>query len=347
MSSQAQSPEQAPAPTTPEAERSASVAPPYRRIYNGPSRRTLVVTLAVIVAASLLAGVFSGSVTVLAQALITGLLTGGVYSLIAMGLTLVYGVLHIINFANGAMVALSMFLTYAVVTGLGMHPYLALLVTVPAMFVFGAAIQATLLNPIMKAPIHTQLLVTIGLALAIENILLMIFGPNPLSVELPGDRGINILGASVDLSRICAFVGALVLVALLWLLLQKTRIGTAIRSVAASPEGSRLVGINVKFIYVLTFGLGAAATAAAGTFVSTFTTIEPTAGSVFNLTAFVVVVLGGMGNIPGALVGGLVVGLTEQLGGLIFPGQSPLLTVFAVFLIVLFAKPQGIFGRAS
>src|SRR5699024_10360907 len=150
----------------------------------------------------------------------------------------------------------------------------------------------------------------------------------------------------IDLSRIFAFIGALILVTGLWLLLRKTSIGTAIRSVAASPEGSRLVGINVKFIYVLTFGLGAAATAAAGTLVSTFTTVEPSAGAVFNLTAFVVVVLGGMGNLPGALVGGLVVGITEQLGGLILPGQSPLLAVFVVFLIVLFARPQGIFGKA-
>jgi branched-chain amino acid transport system permease protein len=124
-------------------------------------------------------------------------------------------------------------------------------------------------------------------------------------------------------------------------------VGTAVRSVAANPEGARLVGIDIRSIYVLTFALGAAAAGAAGTLVAPFTTIEPTAGSVFNLTAFVVVVLGGMGNVPGALVGGLIVGLTEQLGGLILPGQSPLLAVFVVFLVVLFAKPRGIFGRAS
>lgn len=345
MSSRAQTPEKSSVPTP-------SSSPPTettrrKRNYNGPSGRTLLVTLAVIVVASATAGIVSGSMTVLMQALVTGLLTGGIYSLIAMGLTLVYGVLHIINFANGAMVALSMFLTFAVVNSWGFHPYMALIITVPAMFIIGMLTQLLLLNPIMKAPIHTQLLVTIGLALAIENILLMIFGPNPLSVELPGNRGITVAGATVDLSRIFAFIGALVLVTALWLLLRKTSIGTAIRSVAASPEGARLVGINVKFIYVLTFGLGAAATAAAGTLVSTFTTIEPTAGAVFNLTAFVVVVLGGMGNLPGALVGGLVVGITEQLGGLILPGQSPLLAVFVVFLIVLFARPQGIFGKAS
>jgi branched-chain amino acid transport system permease protein len=305
------------------------------------------VTGVVLVAAVALAGIVSGSTTVLTQAVITGLLTGGIYSLVAMGLTLVYGVLHIINFANGAMVALAMYITFAVVDATGMHPYLTLLITVPVMFLLGAATQATLLNPIMRAPIHTQLLITIGLALAIENILLLVFGPNPRSVQLPGNVGVPILGATVDLSRIFAFGGALVLVALLWVILQKTPVGTAVRSVAANPEGARLVGINIRSIYVLTFALGAAAAGAAGTLVAPFTTIEPTAGSVFNLTAFVVVVLGGMGNVPGALVGGLIVGLTEQLGGLILPGQSPLLAVFVVFLVVLFAKPRGIFGRAS
>jgi branched-chain amino acid transport system permease protein len=314
---------------------------------SGPSARTLIVTGVVLVAAVVLAGIVSGSTTVLAQAVITGLLTGGIYSLVAMGLTLVYGVLHIINFANGAMVALAMYITFAVVDATGMHPYLTLLITVPVMFLLGAATQAALLNPIMRAPIHTQLLITIGLALAIENILLLVFGPNPRSVQLPGNTGVPILGATVDLSRIYAFVGALVLVAILWVVLQKTPVGTAVRSVAANPEGARLVGIDIRSIYVLTFALGAAAAGAAGTLVAPFTTIEPTAGSVFNLTAFVVVVLGGMGNVPGALVGGLIVGLTEQLGGLILPGQSPLLAVFVVFLVVLFAKPRGIFGRAS
>ncbi len=333
---------QAPAPTVPAAEKTTRT-----RRYTGPAPRALLVTFAVLVLATVLAGVVSGSTTVLAQALVTGLLTGGIYSLIAMGLTLVYGVLHIINFANGAMVALSMYLTYVLVDATGMHPYATLLVTVPTMFALGAAMQAGLLNPIMRAPIHTQLLITIGLALAIENILLLVFGPNPLSVQLPGNTGVQILGATVGLSRIYAFAGALVLVAVLWLILQRTPVGTAVRSVAANPEGARLVGIDIKGIYVLTFALGAAAAGAAGTLVAPFTTIEPTAGSVFNLTAFVVVVLGGMGNIPGALVGGLIVGLTEQLGGLILPGQSPLLAVFVVFLVVLFAKPRGIFGRTA
>jgi branched-chain amino acid transport system permease protein len=293
--------------------------------------RTLVVTLVILIAVTIVAGISSGSSTVLTQALVTGILTGGIYSLIAMGLTLIYGVLHIINFANGAMVGLSLYLTYVVVQTFGVHPYLALIVTVPVMMGVGALVQAFLLNPVMRAPLHTQLLITIGLALAIENGLLLFFGPNPLSVQLPGNVGVPIFGATVELSRI----------------LQRTSIGTAIRAVAANPEGARLVGINIKFIYILTFAIGAAAAGAAGTLVAPFSTIQPTAGAIFNLTAFVVVVLGGMGNVPGALVGGLVVGLTEQLGALIFPGQSPLLAVFVVFLIVLFVKPKGVFGRAS
>lgn len=309
--------------------------------------KTLAVTVLVLAVAAAAAGWRSGSGTVLAQALITGLLTGGVYSLVAMGLTLVYGVLHIINFANGAFVALSLFLTFTVVSSWGIHPYLALLVTVPAMFLLGALVQSLLLNRVMGAPLQVQLLVTIGIALAVENVLLLVYGPNPRSVALPGNRGVDVLGASVDLSRIFAFVGALVLVAVLYLLLHRTPMGTAIRSVAANPEGARLVGIDVRAVYVVTFALGAAAAGAAGTLVAPFSTIEPTAGSLFNLTAFVVVVLGGMGNVPGALVGGLVVGLTEQLGGLLLPGQSPLLAVFAVFIIVLFVRPRGVFGRAS
>jgi branched-chain amino acid transport system permease protein len=309
--------------------------------------RTGIVTAGLLAVAAVVAGIQSGSPAVLIQALVTGVLTGGIYSLIAMGLTLIYGVLHIINFANGAMVGLAMFISYWVVTNLGIHPYVALLITVPAMLVIGALVQKFLLNPVMDSPLHNQLLITIGIALAVENILLLAFGPNPRSVRLPDSTGVNILGATVDSARIYAFLGALVLVAVLSLLLQKTKVGTAIRAVAANPEGARLVGIDVKKIYILTFAVGAAAAGAAGTLVAPFTTIEPTSGAIFNLTAFVVVVLGGMGNIPGALVGGLAVGLTEQLGGLILPGQSPLLAVFIVFLVVLFAKPRGVFGRAS
>ncbi|HEY0247131.1 MAG TPA: branched-chain amino acid ABC transporter permease [Gryllotalpicola sp.] len=309
--------------------------------------RTIGVTVIVIAVVAIIAGLVSHSPDVVWQAIITGLLNGGVYSLIAMGLTLAYGVLHIINFANGSMLTLGLYLAYVAVHDWGMQPYVALLFVIPAMMAFGALTQKFLLNPVMNGASHNQLLVTIGLAVGLENLILLIAGPNPVSVTLPHGGSFSLFGATVDLGRLYAFVGAIAMVVLLSLILQKTPVGTAVRAVAANPVGASLVGVNIKNIYVLTFAIGGAAIGAAATLIAPFQSITPTTGDVFNLTAFVVVVLGGMGNVAGALVGGFVVGLTEQLAGIIFPEQSPLLSVFVVFLIVLFIRPRGVFGRAS
>lgn len=309
--------------------------------------RTLRVTIIAILIVAVIAGVVSHSTTVVWQAIVTGVLTGGIYSLIAMGLTLVYGVLHIINFANGSMVTLGLYLAYVCVNALGMHPYVALIIVVPAMIILGAIFQKYLLNPVMNGALHNQLIVTIGLAIGLENLMLLVAGPNPVSVTLPSAGSFDFLGAAIDFTRLYAFVGAIVMVLILAAIIQKTSIGTAVRAVAANPTGARLIGIDIKKIYILTFAIGAAAIGAAATLIAPFQSITPTTGDVFNLTAFVVVVLGGMGNIPGALVGGFVVGLTEQLAGLIFPAQSPLLAVFVMFLIVLFVRPRGVFGKAS
>ena len=196
-------------------------------------------------------------------------------------------------------------------------------------------------------PVGTAHIFEYGLALLIDNLLLLFFGPNPRSVALPGDRGIEIFGAVATLSRLLAFAVALVLAALLYLLLQRTRLGTAIRAVAANDTGAQLVGIDTRRIYMITFAIGTACAGAAGVLVSPLVTIEPTTGELFNIIAFVVVVLGGMGNVVGALVGGVLIGLTEQLGALYLPGQSPLLAVFIVFVLVLFLRPQGLFGRQA
>ncbi len=328
-----------------------SVLPAARRRFQGllgsQTVRTIGVTIVVLVVVAVVAGLVSHSPVVVWQAIITGLLNGGIYSLIAMGLTLAYGVLHIINFANGSMLTLGLYLAYVAVNDWGMHPYAALLFVVPAMMAVGALVQKFLLNPVMGGASHNQLLITIGLAVGLENLLLLVAGPNPVSVALPGGGSFSLFGATVDLSRLYAFIGAIVMVVVLSVILQKTPVGTAVRAVAANPTGASLVGVNIKNIYVLTFAIGGAAIGAAATLIAPFQSITPTTGDVFNLTAFVVVVLGGMGNIAGALVGGFVVGLTEQLAGLIFPGQSPLLSVFVVFLVVLFIRPRGVFGRAA
>src|SRR5690606_4832815 len=304
----------------------------------GPARWARVpwvrigIVLAVIAAAVVAAYVRSGSTVVVTQAVVTGILIGGVYGLVAMGLTLIFGVLDIVNFAHGSFLAVALFLSYYLVAGAGMHPYLALLVVLPSMFILGAVVQRVVLSGAMGKPLENQLLITLGIALVIENSLLLFFGANPRSVNFPGNRGVEILGAVAELSRVLAFVGVVVLAALLFLLLRRTSLGTAIRAVAANDTGAQMVGIDTRRIYMITFAIGTACAGAAGVLVAPLVTIEPVTGALFNIIAFVVVVLGGMGNVVGALLGGLVVGLAEQLGALLLPGQSPLLTVFIVFV---------------
>jgi branched-chain amino acid transport system permease protein len=317
-----------------------------RAWWRGAVTRTALVLLLAVLAVAV-AYWRSGSGVVVSQAVVTGILIGGVYGLVAMGLTLIFGVLDIVNFAHGAFLAIALYVTVEMTGRFGVHPYVALLVAVPVMFLLGAAVQRGILSFAIGRPLENQLLITLGLALLIDNLLLLVFGPNPQSVALPGDSGVEIFGAVATVSRLLAFGVALVLAALLYLLLQRTRLGTAIRAVAANDTGAQLVGIDTRRIYMLTFAIGTACAGAAGVLVAPLVTIEPTTGELFNIIAFVVVVLGGMGNVVGALVGGLLIGLTEQLGALYLPGQSPLLAVFVVFVLVLFLRPQGLFGRQA
>lgn len=309
--------------------------------------RSRLILAAVIVAAIVLAYVRAGSPVIATQAIVTGLLIGGVYGLVAMGLTLIFGVLDIVNFAHGAFLAVAMFITWWLVSSAGFHPYLTMLITAPVMFAIGYAVQRGILAGAMGRPLENQLLITLGLSLILENALLLFFGANPRSVALPGNTTLSVFGAVADLSRVLAFVGALALAGVLFLVLQKTRLGTAIRAVAANDSGAQLVGIDTRRIYALTFAIGTACAGAAGTLVAPLVTVEPSTGALFNIVAFVVVVIGGMGNVVGALVGGLIIGLAEQLGGIFLPGQSGLLSVFIVFVLVLFLRPQGLFGRSS
>ncbi|AXB41137.1 branched-chain amino acid ABC transporter permease [Amycolatopsis albispora] len=305
------------------------------------------VLAAVVVAAIALALLQSGSALVVWQSVVTGILTGGLYGLIAMGLTLIFGVLDIVNFAHGALLAVAMFLAFGVVQATGLHPYLALVVAVPALFLLGAAVHRGLLSGRGGGSLENQLLITLGLSLLLENGLLLFFGAEPRSVKLPGEIQIPLFGAVVAGSRLYAFLGAVLLGAVLYWLLRRTRLGTAIRAVAANGPGAELVGINVRRLHTLTFAIGTACAGAAAVLAAPLISITPTLGAQFNITAFVVVVLGGMGNVVGALVGGLLIGLVEQLTTIFLNGQSSLLGVFVVFVLVLFLRPQGLFGRRA
>lgn len=294
---------------------------------------------------------------VLVQAMVTGLLLGGVYSLVSMGLTLIFGVLDVLNFAHGAFMALAMYTSFVLVSNAGFGPYLSILVSVPLLFFIGVLVQRLLLARIMDQPHENQLLLTFGLALLIENVLLMFFSATPRTVGFPyAASGIplglttiqgplNIFGAVADLPRVIAFVGSLVIAGLLYYVLRRTSLGTAIRAVAENPDGASMVGIDVRRMHMITFGLGTACVAAAGTLVLPFLSLQPTTGEQFNVIAFVVVVLGGLGNVVGALIGGLLIGLVQELGGAFVPGVDKLFFVFVVFVLVLLLRPQGLLGR--
>jgi branched-chain amino acid transport system permease protein len=294
---------------------------------------------------------------VLRQAMVTGLLIGGVFGLVAMGLTLIFGVLDIINFAHGALLTIGMYVTFVLYDRFGIDPYVAILITVPLLFLLGAIIQRTIIHPARNAPAHNQLLLTLGLALFIENLMLVVFTATPRSIRLEYGRGltefgpfaiefpIRIAGTTITLTKLAAFIFALILAALLYLLLQRTTLGKAIRATAQNKEGARLVGISTDRISLVTFGLGVACVGAAAALVLPFLAVDPLIGNAFNITAFVIVVLGGMGSIPGALLGGLIIGLTQELGVVLAPSSTKLLGVFLVFILVLLLRPQGLLGR--
>jgi branched-chain amino acid transport system permease protein len=294
---------------------------------------------------------------VLRQAFVTGILIGGVFGLVAMGLTLIFGVLDIINFAHGALLTIGMYIAFVLFDRFGIDPYLAILITVPLLFLIGAVIQRTIIHPARNAPAHNQLLLTLGLALFIENLMLVTFTATPRSIRLEYGRGlteigplaiefpIRIAGTTITLTKLAAFVFAVILATLLYLLLHRTTLGKAIRATAQNKEGARLVGISTDRISLVTFGLGVACVGAAAALVLPFLAVDPLIGNMFNITAFVIVVLGGMGSIPGALLGGLIIGLTQELGVVFAPSSTKLLGVFFVFILVLLLRPQGLLGK--
>jgi branched-chain amino acid transport system permease protein len=305
----------------------------------------LIVVVLVLFQGAAIAEWYRLNSVVLRQSLVSGLLIGGVYSLVAMGLTLIFGVLGIINFAHGALMALGMYITYFAFATFGLDPYLSLALSIPILFLFGAALQRFVINKVMDAPEHNQLLLTLGLGLVLENFYLAFFSADPRSVRVAyTDERFFMADTMVSWPRVYAFVAGLALSGLLYVLLTKTDLGKSIRAAAQERDGAALVGINVPLVNVITFGLGAAAAGAAGSVVMPFFTVTPTTGETFNITAFVVVVLGGMGNVPGAMLGGLLIGLTEALGAVFLPGASRQLAVFAVFILVLLFRPQGLLG---
>lgn len=285
---------------------------------------------------------------VLFQAIVTGLLQGGVYALSAMGLTLIFGVLGIVNFAHGAFLSVGMYLCYSAVIGIGIDPYLSLPIVVVGAFVIGALVFRLIISPSLGQPHENQLLLTLGIAIVFENSLKLIFSATPLFVRSGVvNQDPRLFGLSTPVPWLIAFGGSVLIACLLHLVLNRTLLGASIRAVANNRVGALLVGIDVKRVYTIVFGVGVSCVGAAACLVAPVLPIEPVAGERFTIIAFVVVVLGGMGNVAGAFLGGILVGLAQEIGGVVFPSQSKLLAVFVVFIAILFLKPQGLFGRSQ
>ncbi len=283
--------------------------------------------------------------TILGAAAINGLLVGGIYTLVASGLTLIYGVLHIINFAHGSTLMLAMFGVYYLLTKLGIDPYLSLLIMVPAMYVFGFFLYKLLIGRLAQGKDENILLITLGLSILIENLALMFFKGDTRTISVAySDRMVEIGPTLVSLPKIISFAAAMALCAALGLFIQRTDTGKAIRAVAKERMGARLVGIDVDRVFAISFGIGLATLGAAACLLMPIFYVSPTTGHVFVMVAFTVVVLGGMGSFLGAVVGGLIVGLTESFGGLFLGESLGQIGISLIFILILLFRPSGLFG---
>jgi branched-chain amino acid transport system permease protein len=281
----------------------------------------------------------------LLQAVVSGLLLGGVYGLVASGLTLIFGVLRIINFAHGAVLMLGMYASYWLWVWASLDPYASVFLTAPLFFVVGAAIQKIVIEPNRAAAEHNQLLLTLGLALFLENLALVLWQGDFRTLRVPYANASFVIGeALVEVSRLVAAGGAVLIALALFFFLRLTDVGKAIRALSEEREGAMLVGIDVGRIRAVAFGIGSACAAVAGALITPFFYIAPDVGESFNIMAFVVVVLGGMGNFLGALLGGLIVGLAESLGAAFLPGSLKQFVVFVIFVLVLLFRPEGLVG---
>ena len=279
------------------------------------------------------------------QVLASGILTGGLFALVAVGLTMILGVLDIINFAHGEFLMLGMYLTYWLCTFFNIDPYLTLILTIPLFFFFGALIQRWLIQPVLDSPIEIQILLTLGVFFFLQNLALLLFGPHVRSIETGyALHIITIGGVSFSSTRFIMFIFAIVFTTALYIFLKKTDLGKAIRACSEESYGAMLVGINVKRVYMIAFGIGTACAASAGSLALPIYYVDPTIGMTFVLTAFVVVVLGGMGNFMGALIGGFIIGLAEAFGAIILSASLKQIVTFTIFILILLFKPTGLFG---
>ncbi|MFZ0242622.1 MAG: branched-chain amino acid ABC transporter permease [Desulfobacterales bacterium] len=282
---------------------------------------------------------------------INGILMGSIYGLTALGLTIIFGVLKVINFAHGSLLMVGMYVAYWAVRLSGLHPYLALVFVIPVMFLFGYYLQDILIKPIFKAeknvrePI-TVIIVTTGLWYVLDNLALLIFGPQYRSIQANPLQGQMLEFGQILISvpKLWGFTTAMLTAAVIYLFFQKTRTGRAIRATSLDREAASLMGINQYRIYNVAFGIGTATAGIAAVTLVPFYNIFPSVGVLFDIKGFIIVVLGGLGSIGGAILGGIIIGLIESVAPQFMTATWTEAIVYGLFLLFLFVRPSGLFG---
>jgi branched-chain amino acid transport system permease protein len=286
--------------------------------------------------------------TLIAQSLLNGLLGGGVYSLTAVGLTLIFGVMRIVNFAHGDMMVWGMYLAWLAATQVGVDPALGFVLSAAALFALGVFVQRGLVDRVLDAPHEMQILLMLGVALVLENSALIAFGPEPRRVRSSLALVTLWLGpVFVDVARLVAFGLALLLSLALYLFLRHTDLGRQMRAAADNAYGALVVGTDVRRVYAAAFGIGAACVGAAGALVSPILPFQPSGGLAASVTSFNIVIIGGMGSLAGAFVGGLLVSLAESLGAVFLAPSMKELASFSLLIVILLFRPAGLFGRRA
>ena len=282
---------------------------------------------------------------------INGILMGSIYGLTALGLTVIFGVLKVINFAHGSLLMVGMYVAYWSIQLTGLHPYIALIFVVPVMFLFGYFLQDIVIKPIFKAekdvrePI-TVIIVTTGIWYILDNLTLLIFGPQYRTIENNPLRGgmLEVGNMLISVPKLWGFVAAILTALIIYIFFQKTRIGRAIRATSLDREAASLMGINQYKVYNIAFGIGTAAAGVAAVTLVPFYNVFPTVGVLFDIKGFIIVVLGGLGSIGGAILGGIIIGLIESVAPQFMTATWTEAIVYGLFLLVLFVKPSGLFG---
>jgi branched-chain amino acid transport system permease protein len=277
---------------------------------------------------------------------VSGLLTGLVYGLMALGLSVIFGVVRVVNFAHGEMMTIAMYLAIVLFSTLGLDPLAMVVPIAGVLFALGYALQAGIINPFINRPEHSQFMLLVAIALIIVNALLIVFGPDARNVQTAYSFDSFLIGPLiVDATKVYAGAATFIVTIALFVFFRFASLGKAIRACADNYTGALVVGLDVKRLYALTFGLGAACVGAAGSMLVLMIDVTPALGPALTLLAFIIVITGGLGSMPGALLGGVLIGLTEALAGLMFTPSAKSMFSFGLLVLVLLFRPQGILGK--